>query len=196
MDTTTAFVLALIAIVVSGLSVIASFAALGQSSRFHPKPFLTHSIRRGGDLEERPTFIFAVTNMGKASAHDLKLVVRNRTLGGFEKLWNLIELPVSHPMDSRISMVTGGSSDRWKIQDGVIRPPAGNAVDMDMEFELSWRQGPSMKRLRFRSWKVAINDTNVFSYEDEGLFRTVFRPIVHSFREVFSGVLSEFRRWF
>lgn len=92
--------LAAVAIVVSGLSAVASFSALAQSSQLHPKPYFTVKVGRQDHDDDIPVATFTITNIGHASGHDLNLLWRNQTAGSFERVWKggLIELGTSQPI--------------------------------------------------------------------------------------------------
>jgi len=164
MDPTTSFVLAVVAIVVSGLSVIASFWALAQSNQLHPKPFFTAKVGRQDFEDSRPVAHFTITNIGHASGHDLNLLWRNRTTGSFERVWQggLIELGTSHPMVTKISLVSGSTRNDHD-EYGADLYPSGEPVNWVGDFELNWRQDPDLKRQRHLYWTLTCEDTNLFA---------------------------------
>ncbi len=43
--------------------------------------------------------------------------------------------------------------------------PEGEPNNMDLEFEITWRQAPTMSRVRRKKYRVRLVDTNLFAYE-------------------------------
>jgi hypothetical protein len=157
-DPSTALVVSIIAAIFAALSAGAAVAAVWQAFHLHPKPFIVPRVRRDEHPDEnRPTFYFGVLNHGHASAHDLRLVLRNHTLGGFAKVWDLNELPTAFPVEERVSMLDGTLPKAWKTgMSAAGTPPSGHAVDLLLEFELTWRQAPKMKTIRHAYWEVTV----------------------------------------
>lgn len=162
-DPTLALVFAIVALVFSALSAAAAIAAVWQAFHLHPKPFIVPRVYRDEQTqEENPTFIFSLVNFGPASAHDVRLVLRNFSTGNFYKVLTLNELSVSVPTNEYISMVDGRPRSRWEFVDGIVRPQVGASEHLLMEFEVTWRQGPKMTVIHRDQWEVTVSpDSNV-----------------------------------
>ena len=79
------------------------------------------------------------------------------------------ELAPSIPMEPRMSMVTGATHQLTNRKDEygntISEWPQGEPADMEIELELTWRQAPTMNRIRTKTFRVRIIDTNTFMSE-------------------------------
>lgn len=160
-----AFVLSVIALVLAGLSAAAAVAALWLTIYLHPKPYLIPRVRRDDPPDyDRPTFLFSLVDSGGAPAKDVSLILRSGLKPTFEQIWSIIELPLGYPQETRVSMVTGTTKRGWdRNQYGDTMAPVGEAKEMLLEFEVSWRQSPDMKKQRRSAYWVEVDeDRNVY----------------------------------
>lgn len=196
MDATTTFVLALVAIVVSGVSALASFVAIGQAARYHPKPFFQAEV--GFSRGERPTFSFVVANYGNASGRDVQLTMRNLITGEVQILWREVELPPSEPTRSDVSLVTGNAAKEITSAGGRLHPE-GDPREYHFAFDLTWRQWPGVKRLRRMRWRVQTNEKGRASINhgrERGWLTQAFIDMWQGVLDAYSDLWSAFRGMF
>ncbi|WP_447523193.1 hypothetical protein [Salinibacterium sp. NYA9b] len=93
---------------------------------------------------------FELTNMGKASAHDVLLSVKHRGQSDFEHLDYLTELKPSEPTVYSVSRVTG-SSEREHGRNF----PSGDFPDFEWDFVLTWREAPTLSRKRTKTLRLS-----------------------------------------
>lgn len=197
MDSTTSFVMALVAVVVSGFSAVASFIAIGQNARHHPKPFIHVSITATSKVTDpKPVFYFEVTNYGNAPARNVSLYLRNRTTGWSGVSEERDALEPSDTIRQRVSMVKGDFGSRGGA--GVV-VASGAPRAMQLEFELTYRQLPGVRRLRSIVWRIdTLENAGVLIHagRERGWMTQAIVEVAGGFRDAMSDIFSNLRKMF
>ncbi|MBH0054477.1 hypothetical protein I6E74_09900 [Salinibacterium sp. SWN139] len=175
MESPASFIMAVIALAFSGLSVIASFVAL----RHYPRPFIVlrahPQIDRGG--KPRSTFDLLLINMGKASAHEVNVTLKPFGLRRREALGLFYELEASGHEEFKLSRVSGSS---YPARGTFF--PAGEFEDLIWVILVTWREAPAMSRIRRRTFTVSQQSGRLSAV------RTVF-SLKHRFRFFFDWLI-------
>jgi hypothetical protein len=145
----------IVAAVISLGSAVAAFVAL----RGFPKPYLTfRSWRDDPEGFAKPTLQVQVVNLGTASALDVRLTMENMSDAGTQVLFDpMYDFFPGHHWEGRISMAHGTAQTGWdKDEYGDPHPPEGAPKDTILELALTWRQSPSMNRVRSKAYRIRI----------------------------------------
>lgn len=196
-DPTTSFVLALVAIVVSGFSAIASFIAIGQNARHHPRPHFEIALSRPHTDPGRPAALAVISNYGNAPARDVRLRVQNRTTGWSGEIWHHVELAPSSESELGLSLATG--SVEFDNVFGVVKYRSGPPLASRIDLRLTWRQWPGVKRLRRVRWTVrttAEGEASIGRGRELGWVSQVIVETASGVVDVLSEVWSTIRRIF
>lgn len=162
---------AIVAAVISLGSAVAAFVAL----RGFPKPYLTFRIGRD-DPEgwTKPTLQVQLVNLGTASALDVRLTMENMADAGTQVLLfdPINDFFPGHHWEERISMATGTIQSGWESDEhGDPHPQEDKPKDTILELALTWRQSPSMNRVRSKAYRIRIYENGLIYGREKFYFR-------------------------
>ena len=161
---------------------------------------MTARVLEGGTNDARPTFKFSVVNLGKASAYDARLSIRNTITGLSTVAWEAIELPVTTPNEILVSLVDGSGQHSWRLRtDMSTAIPEGAPHQLRLVFELTWRQWPAMKRERRLRWPVNTSDEGyvvILGARERGLISTALADIGSGIADAWTIVWANVRNLF
>lgn len=153
MNATTTFVLALVAIVVSVPSAIASVWAVRQTAKYHPKPLIVGSLTLERTEHEQSSVSFKLYNRGNATAHDLTAWIRHKDAKQKHAHYDEFA-PSDGFVDEFLLPDQLGVDDLFREHPPVLEVFGMDSV-RDMYFSVTWRQAPNMEKLREREFKIA-----------------------------------------
>jgi hypothetical protein len=149
-----AFILSIIALILSGLSAAAALIAVWQTRRWSPRPLvqIEASMVDGNNAGANPYLQVLIANRGNAAAIDVRAVVLSRSGIELEERETLGTIAIDHRMKrlfglSRESVGPDGKPNGM-YEDG--------PVDLaDLYLKVTWRQAPKIEKERSLAFEVA-----------------------------------------
>jgi hypothetical protein len=145
MDSTTSFVLAVVALVLSGASVIVAGWAIAQTRSYNPKPYFDfrHWAPENAAIDDRmpnqPTLRFMFANVGDAPARRVSVHVNGT------EIYFVNVFPADFTMDDVVGLVTGTREHTENEWGGRIYPAGDETLEKIM-FVVKWRQHPGNRQ--------------------------------------------------